>query len=613
MVGLRVQMQKPKRLRKCLYVFTISAGLLGLTLGLDMAYGGSVYHPLTYVYKILSWIGCKNSSANNCNKTTLSASKTPVSGKNGIVVTTQHHASEIGLQILKAGGNAVDAAVAVGYALAVTDPCCGNIGGGGFMLIHLANGKNIFINFREKAPLAASKNMYLNKQGKVISGLSTNGYLAVAVPGTVKGLEQASQYGTMTRKQLIAPAIKLAESGFVLQQGDIQILNAGTKKFQTQPNVASIFLKNGKNAYQVGDRLVQKNLAQTLKSISIQGADGFYKGAIAQDIVKASSEHNGILTSEDFSKYTVTESQPVKCNYRGYEIISAPPPGGGTTLCQMLNILEGYQLKKLGWHTQNSLHLMLSAMLYAYADRNKYLGDPDFVKNPVDRLLSKDYATSIRSQIPKQKAIPPKPLYSDITSSEGTNTTHYSIQDRYGNAVAVTYTINSYFGAKVIAGNTGFFLNNEMDDFAVLRGVPNNFGLMQGNANVIEPGKRPLSSMSPTIVTKNGKVFLVTGSPGGSTIPTTVLQVITNVIDYDMNIAEAVNAPRIHYQGLPNFVLTEPYSLNSTDFQNLWSMGYKVAPFFTWGAAESIFVDTKTGLLYGANDSRKAAGSAVAY
>lgn len=604
-------MIRRRRLKKCLSVLILSIAFIGLALGLDMAVAGSVYHPLTYLYRILSWVGCKSS---NCNKTTLQASIPPVSGKNGIVVTTQHNASEIGLQILKQKGNAVDAAVAVGYALAVSDPCCGNIGGGGFMLIHLANGKNIFINFREKAALKATKNMYLDKQGKVISGLSTKGYLAVGVPGTVKGLDEAlSQYGTMTRQQVMAPAIKLAAEGFVLQEGDIKILKAGTAQFKNQLNVASIFLKNGKNPYEVGDRLVQKNLAQTLELISNQGADAFYKKEIAKEIVKASRENGGILTSDDFSKYAIAQTQPVRCSYRGYEVISAPPPGGGTTLCEMLNILEGYQLKQLGWHSQDSLHFMLSSILYAYADRNKYLGDPEFVKNPVARLLSKDYAASIRSQIPKQQAISPKPLYSDITSHEGTNTTHYSIVDRYGNAVAVTYTINSYFGAKVIAGNTGFFLNNEMDDFTSKPGVANNFGLVQGNANIIEPGKRPLSSMTPTIVTKNGKVFIVTGSPGGSTITTTVLQVITNVIDYDMNISEAVNAPRIHYQGLPNVVLTEPYSLKSSVVQKLWERGYRVAPFLTWGAAESILVDPKTKLLYGANDNRKSAGKAVAY
>lgn len=605
----RINIRPRKRWKKCISYATISFMGIGLAIGLDMLVGGSVYHPLTRLYKIGSWLICKNLTADNCKK----APTTLVSGKNGIVVTTQREASKVGLQILQQGGNAIDAAVAVGYALAVTDPCCGNIGGGGFMLIHLANGKDTFINFREKAPLKATKDMYLDKQGKV-SELSKKGYLAVAVPGTVKGLETAlSEYGTMTRSEVMNPAIKLASEGFVLQLGDIYILKTATEKFKQQPNIKSIFLQNNNKPYQVGDTLVQKNLAQTLEKIKTSGADALYKGAIAQEIVKASNARGGILSLEDFTTYTATETQPIRCNYRGYEVISAPPPGGGATLCQMLNILEGYQLKQLGWHSKASLHLMLSSMLYAYADRNKYLGDPDFVKNPVEQLTSKNYAASIRAQIPQNKAIAPQPLYSGIRSSEGTNTTHYSIQDRYGNAVAVTYTINGYFGAGEIAGNTGFFLNNEMDDFTAKAGAANSFGLVQGNANTIAPLKRPLSSMSPTIVTKNGKVFLVTGSPGGSTITTTVLQVITNIIDYDKNIALAINAPRFHYQGLPNVVLTEPYTLGSADFQSLWEMGYKVAPFVTWGAAESIWNDPKTGLLYSTNDKRKPAGLAVAY
>lgn len=531
-----------------------------------------------------------------------------------MVVTPQREASEVGRQILAEGGNAIDAAVAVGYALAVTDPCCGNLGGGGFMTIHLADNRDTFINFRERSPLAATKDMYLDSSGRVRHDLSTKGYLAVAVPGTVKGLDLAlTEYGTMTREQVMKKAIALAESGFILRSGDIRILERGTKQFQSQPNAAAIFLKNGKTPYQSGDRLVQPNLARTLKLIADRGPEAFYRGQIATEIVRASQTQGGILAVEDFAGYTVKEQPPLRCTYRGYEVISAPPPGGGATLCQMLKILEGDRLQQLGWHSPKSLHLMLSAMLYAYSDRNKYLGDPDFVNNPVDRLLSPDYAAFVRSQIPNDRAIPPEPLYYGITSREGTNTTHYSIVDRDGNAVAVTYTINSYFGAGVIAGNTGFFLNNEMDDFTAKPGSANNFGLVQGSANQIAPGKRPLSSMSPTIVLKDGKVFLVTGSPGGSTIPTILLQVITNEIDYGMKIDEAVNAPRLHYQGLPNLVITEPYAIDSTTVQKLWDMGYRVSPLFGWGAAESIWVDPQTGKLFGVNDPRKLAGQAVAY
>jgi gamma-glutamyltranspeptidase/glutathione hydrolase len=539
----------------------------------------------------------------------------PVEGKNGVVTTSQKYASEVGLQILKDGGNAIDAAVGVGYALAVVDPCCGNIGGGGFMTIHLANGKNTFINFREKAPLAAKPNLYLDQNGNVIPKLSTTGYLAVGVPGTVLGLERAlTKYGTMSRKQVMLPAIRLAQKGYVLQEGDIKNLSPKTANFASEPNVAAIFLKNGKTPYQVGDRLVQKNLAETLKLIATKGSQAFYKGSIADELVKASSENKGILTKKDLANYTVEETQPVKCNYRGYDIISSPPPGGGTVVCQMLNILEGYPLSKLGFRSPTSVQRILETMLYAYGDRNTYLGDPNFIKIPLDRLLSKDYAASIRNKIPESGATPPCQVNSCATTKEGTNTTHYSIVDRHGNAVGVTYTINALFGAGVIAGNTGFLLNNEMDDFTSKPGVPNLFGLVQGSQNAIQPGKRPQSSMSPTIVLKNGKVFMVTGSPGGSRITTIVLNVITNVIDYGFNIQDAVDYPRFHYQGLPNSIYLEQGSLSPDTIQSLSQMGFKFNnETLTWGASESILVNPTTGLFYGASDQRRPASAALAF
>lgn len=454
--------------------------------------------------------------------------------------------------------------------------------------------------------------MYLDEEGKIISGLSTKGYLAVGIPGTVKGLEYAlDRYGNLSRQQVIEPAIQLAEKGFVLQEGDVQILRANQKKFQDS-NVAKIFLKNGKSSYEVGDRIIQKDLAKTLKLIASQGEKAFYQGEIAQKIVRASQENQGILSRQDFTDYNIVQQNPIYCSYRGYQIISAPPPGGGTTVCQILNILEGYDLNKLGVKTGESLHLKLSAMLFAYGDRNQYLGDPNFVKIPLSKFLSKEYAAQIRSQIKSDRAISPDKIHQNITQ-EGTNTTHYSVSDRQGNAVSVTYTINSNFGAGVIASDTGFFLNNEMDDFTSKPGEANQFGLVQGNANLIEPKKRPLSSMSPTIITKNGKVFLVTGSPGGSTIPTTVVQVITNIIDYKMTVAEAVNSPRIHYQGMPQVVLSEPYALESQAVQKLWGKGYRVMPFLKWGAAESIQIDAKEQVFFGANDRRKPAGKAVGF
>ncbi|MBE9047572.1 gamma-glutamyltransferase [Pleurocapsales cyanobacterium LEGE 10410] len=531
-------------------------------------------------------------------------------GKNGVVVSTQQEASEIGLEILKDGGNAIDAAVAVGYALAVSDPCCGNLGGGGFMLVHLADGTETFINFRETAPLKADADMYLDEQGNLIEGLSTQGYLAVGVPGTVKGLNYAlNKYGTLQLERVIEPAIDLAENGFVLQQGDVEIFRAGQDKL-LEPNVAEIFLK-GNNTYQAGDRLIQSDLANTLSLIAQQGTDAFYQGEIAQKIVTASQDHDGILSLEDFANYQVSESEPVSCNYRGYQVISSSPPGGGTTVCQMLNILSGYDLTELGYKTSPSLHRMFSAMLFAFGDRNRYLGDPRFVDNPVDKLLSPQYAATLRDKIAFD-AIAPESVYSTDIQSEGTNTTHYSVVDKEGNAVAVTYTINSYFGAGVIARSTGFLLNNEMDDFTTKLGEANQFGLRQGEANLIEPGKRPLSSMSPTIVTKKGRVYLVTGSPGGSTIPTTVVQVITNIIDYGMNLSNAVNTARLHYQGLPDRILSEPQAITPRTFRGLKLRGYNITPFRQWGAAESILVHPD-GTIEGVNDIRKPAGKAVAY
>ncbi|MDJ0537057.1 MAG: gamma-glutamyltransferase [Xenococcaceae cyanobacterium MO_207.B15] len=450
--------------------------------------------------------------------------------------------------------------------------------------------------------------MYLDEQGNVIKGLSTNGYLAVGVPGTVKGLDYAlTEYGTRSREKVILPSVKIAEEGFRLQQGDVDIFEAGKNKL-SQPNVAEIFLKNDE-VYQPGDILAQPDLANTLKAIAEKGTEAFYQGEIAQKVVAASNENNGILSLEDFANYNVRESEPIRCSYRGYQVISSPPPGGGTTVCQMLNILSGYNLKESGWRTSPSLHYILSSMLLAFGDRNQYLADPSFVDNPTQKLLSDDYANQLRDKI-KTDAIDPKSVYLN-TQQEGTNTTHYSVVDQEGNAVAVTYTINSSFGSGVMAPDTGFILNNEMDDFTTKVGASNQFGLRQGEANLIQPGKRPLSSMSPTIVTKDGQLVLVTGSPGGSTIPTTVLQVITNVVDYDMNIEEAIHKPRIHYQGFPNKVLTEPYAIESKTLVKLWEKGYKVTPLGFWGAAESIYIDPQTNLKFSTNDSRKSSGKAI--
>jgi gamma-glutamyltranspeptidase/glutathione hydrolase len=546
----------------------------------------------------------------------------------GMVVTAQHFASEAGADILRRGGNAVDAAVAVGYALAVTHPCCGNLGGGGFMTIHLADGRNTFINFREKAPLAARADMFLDPQGNPISDKSVNGYLAAGVPGTVMGLETARQeYATLPRPVLMAAAIRLAQDGFVVTRGDVDELEVGSADFRAQPNVAAVFLHDGV-PYKPGERLVQKDLAATLRSISDGGAAAFYHGAIAEAVVAASRANGGLLTPQDFAAYSVTESAPVSCRYRGYTILSAPPPSsGGVALCEMLQVLEAYPLHALGFHSSESVHLMTEAMRSAYRDRNTLLGDPAFIDNPVERLLSAQHTEEIRALIRPQRATPSSALRSAAAGRENATTTHYSVVDSAGNAVAVTYTINDDFGAKVIAGSTGFFLNDEMDDFAAKPGAGNLFGLVQGKANAIAPGKRPLSSMTPTIVLRDGKPVLVLGSPGGSRIITTVLEIIVNVIDHGMTLQEAVDAPRIHHQWLPDTLAGEPFALSADTVKALTRMGYRVVPLKPWGtgnAAEVIGIAPtdaaragelgfpRPGVFYGACDSRAPAGSAAA-
>ncbi|MGA8261267.1 MAG: gamma-glutamyltransferase, partial [Arenicellales bacterium] len=408
----------------------------------------------------------------------------PVSAAHGMVVTAQHLATRVGVDILEQGGNAVDAAVAVGYALAVVHPCCGNIGGGGFMLVHLADGTNTFLNFREKAPLKATRDMYLDSKGNVIPGASTDSYLAVGVPGTVLGLDTALQkYGTMTREQVMEPAIKLARDGFLLTEGDVAILDGSRKKLSEDPDASAIFLNQG-NPYQAGDRLVQQDLARSLELIEKDGPKAFYDGPIAKAIVEDSNANGGRLSLDDFKSYDVEWEKPVSCEYGGYEVLSSPPPSsGGTTLCEILNVLGGYPMSFMGFHSAQSVHYMVEAMRHAYVDRNTLLGDPDFVKNPLDELLSAQHAADIRAGIDPYRATPSSTLGPKNLLHEGNNTTQYSIVDEKGDAVAVTYTINYWFGTGKVAGDTGFLLNNEMDDFTSKPGVPNSYGLVQGEAN----------------------------------------------------------------------------------------------------------------------------------
>ena len=539
----------------------------------------------------------------------------PVIAPHAMVVSAQHLATDVGVSILKQGGNAIDAAVAVGYAEAVVHPCCGNIGGGGFMVVHLASGKNLFLDFREKAPLKATATLFQDDSGKVVPGRSTGTWLGVGVPGTVMGLNEAlAKYGTMPLKKVIAPAIALAEKGYVLAPGDVKILDERTRDFATEPNVAAIFLNHGQ-PWKAGERLVQRDLARTLKAIAKGGTKAFYTGPIAKKVVAASDANGGLLSMKDFARYTVQWDQPVICTYRGYTIVAAPPPSsGGATMCEILRIVEGYPLGQYGYGSVEATHYVVEAERRAYADRNTDLGDPAFVRNPVERLISDAHAAKLRASILPDRATRSSEIKGGVTATEGTNTTHYSVVDAQGNAVAVTYTINYLFGVGKIAGDTGFFLNNEMDDFTSKPGVPNSFGLVQGAANAVGPGKRPLSSMSPTIVLRpDGKVFMVTGSPGGSTIITTVLQSILNVIDYGMNMKQAVDAPRFHHQWLPDTVMVEPGYLTTETQAKLEAMGYSFHPISAIGADEAILVDPKTGMLQGANDRRRPAGAAAGY
>jgi len=550
------------------------------------------------------------------------ASPAPVAAEHGMVVSAQHLATRVGVDVLKDGGNAVDAAVAVGYALAVVYPAAGNLGGGGFMTLQLADGRKAFLDFREKAPLAATANMYLDAQGQVIPGASTQGHRAVAVPGTVSGLELAlARYGTWKRAALIAPAIRLAQDGYVLEQGDADMLQVAAADLRQDAPSAAIFLPHGE-PLAPGRKLVQADLARTLQRISDQGAAGFYQGPTAAALVAASQAGGGLITQADLDQYSTRELQPVECDYRGYRVVSAPPPSsGGVVICEMLNVLEGYPLKAWGYRSAQSVHYQIEAMRHAYVDRNSYLGDPDFVKNPLAHLLDKTYAAKIRAAIDPAKAGVSQAIKPGVAPHEGANTTHYSIVDHWGNAVAVTYTLNEWFGARVTAANTGVLLNNEMDDFTVKIGVPNLYGLIQGQANAIAPGKRPLSSMSPTIVSKDGQPVLVVGTPGGSRIITGVLHSILNVIDYGMTVQEAVDMPRFHQQWMPAHTNLEPYALSPDTRQLLEAMGHQFGgpPPRSHLAAILVGAPSLGGQpagrmrFYGANDPRRNTGLALGY
>ena len=538
----------------------------------------------------------------------------PVWAKNGMVATQEALASDIGLKILKDGGNAVDAGVAVGFALAVTLPRAGNIGGGGFMMIYDAKqGKTVALDYREKAPSSASRDMYLDEDGNAVSDLSRYHGLAVGVPGTVAGLLKALEdHGTMSRGQVMAPAIALAEDGIEVTAGLSESLTALSDRMQKWPSTKKVFFKHDGSAYQPGERLKQPELAKSLKLIAAKGADGFYKGETASKLVKAVNEAGGSMSLQDLANYEAIAREPVKGDYRGYEIVSMPPPSsGGIHIVQILNILEGYPLKDYGQNSAQTIHLMAEAMQLAYADRSEYLGDSDFIDVPASGLASQAYADKLRTLINPDKATPASTIKANNPLPyESDQTTHFSVVDKEGNAIANTYTLNFSYGTGLVAEGTGILLNNEMDDFSAKPGVPNGYGLIGGDANAVEANKRPLSSMSPTLVFKDSKPYIVTGSPGGSRIITTVTQIISNVIDHDMNIAEATHAPRIHDQWLPDEIRVEK-ALNIDTVKKLESMGHTVSPKSAMGSTQSIMI-TPNGV-YGSSDPRIVDAAVVGY
>jgi gamma-glutamyltranspeptidase/glutathione hydrolase len=556
----------------------------------------------------------------------------PTHAPHAIVTSVHELASRAGVEMLQSGGNAVDAAVATGFALAVVHPQAGNLGGGGFLLLRNTTGETHFIDFREKAPAAATENMYLDAQGNVLpdsnKGSSVVGYRSVGVPGSVAGLVYAEKkYGKLSLEKVIAPAIKLARDGFPLAYKDTQDMKRDEYLAQF-PESKRIFQREG-NYYQPGELFKQPDLARTLERI-VKNPDDFYHGALARELAAAIHKGGGLITAADLAAYEVKEREPIRGSYRGYDIISAPPPSsGGVALVEILNILEGFDLAKLGNRSADAIHLEAEAFRRAFYDRADFMGDPDFAKVPVAQLIDKKYAAAWRDSIDPNHASVSKELKrpafgelervaeSRITAiREPENTTHYSVVDAEGNAVAVTTTLNDSFGSRVTAEGLGFLLNDEMDDFAAKQGVPNIYGLIQGPANAIGPGKRPLSAMTPTIVLrkdgrKDSKLFLVLGSPGGPTIITTVANVLIGVVDFSLDIAEAVNAPRFHHQWLPDEILVED-RLSPDTMNVLRSKGYKLKVEHFWGDGECIMIDPKSGERLGASDGRNN-GKAVGY
>jgi gamma-glutamyltranspeptidase/glutathione hydrolase len=539
----------------------------------------------------------------------------PVQARHGMVVSQEKRATHIGVDILAQGGNAVDAAVAVGFALAVTHPTAGNIGGGGFMLVHLADRhETVALDYRETAPQAMTRDVFLDDKGEADPRKSRDSGLGIGVPGTVAGLWLAHQrYGSgkFTFAQLIAPAIALARAGIPVEDDLADSLPRAQPRLVRWPSSAKIFLKPDGVALGVGDTLVQPELAASLETIAREGPRGFYEGPIAEKIVASVRQAGGVMTADDLKKFRPVIRAPVTGTYRGFDIASMPPPSsGGVHLIEMLNVLEAFRLGDMGFAAPEGLHLMIETMKRAYADRAEFMGDPEVVDVPVARLTSKQYAAELRASIDDRVKPSREIRAGQPVPVEGKHTTHFSVVDRFGNAVSNTYTLNLAYGVGLVAEGTGILLNNELDDFAAKPGAANAYGLVGGAANAPGPGKRPLSSMSPTIVMKDGKPFLVTGSPGGSTIITTVLQIITDVVDFRQDIAQAVAAPRLHHQWLPDVILAEQ-GFPPDALRELQARGHTVVTRPKWGSANSIMVTPDA--LFGAADSRTRGAVAEGY
>jgi len=541
----------------------------------------------------------------------------PVRARKGMVVSSHHLASQVGLDVLKKGGNAVDAAIATGFALAVTHPGAGNIGGGGFLIARMASGEVRTFNFREKAPAAAHARMFLNDKGEYDQTKHHESWLSVGVPGTVAGFSLAHEkLGKLPMAELIAPSVRLAEEGFPLSWKMAADFKDNAKDFSKYPASAKQFLK-GDSFYEPDEVWKQPDLARTLRRIQQQGRDGFYKGETARLLASAMKENGGMITEADLAAYQAQELPPLRGSYRGYEILAMPPPSsGGTALVEMLNILEGYDLNEAGFASATHLHLLAEAMRRAFADRARWLGDPDFNADmPIARLTSKEHAANLRSGISLAHASLSDPArFAEVYESD--ETTHYSVIDAEGNAVVVTYTLEAWFGSKIVAPGTGFLLNNEMGDFNPVPGLTDETGKIGTDANLAAPGKRMLSSMTPAIIVKDGKPLLLIGSPGGRTIINTVLQVVVNVLDFRMDVAEAIAAPRIHHQWLPDRLDIERNGASPETLARLRSMGHVVrvsSSSRSQGRAMGIYVDPKTGVRLGASDPRDADGAAVGY